>query len=159
MAQSKEMPGCIHWIHNYQGCTYQWTKRKQAQEPPSLSRCRNVGYHSRTYNEIDPSARSHVNICMFSPKAIVLADPAAWKHLKTIKSQYAFVGTRARPMQDKSSSVRHMRYTGRLPIRSAKIPQNIGPEARAIPSVYTEEQTEIRSKPYLSLGIPYTWSP
>lgn len=43
------------------------------------------------------------------PRAIVLAEPAAWKDLRNIKSQYADVGTRAKATHDSASVVRQAR--------------------------------------------------
>jgi len=60
------------------------------------------------------------------PKAIVLATPTAWRHRRITRSQYALVGVRASPTQDKPKIRRQTRKIGRLPILSAIVPQNMG---------------------------------
>lgn len=56
----------------------------------------------------------------------MLADPAAWMHRSNTKSQYAPVGTRANPTQDRHRTSRQAKKIGRLPTLSAMVPQNIG---------------------------------
>src|SRR5258705_9960841 len=60
------------------------------------------------------------------PKAIVLATPTAWRHRRINRSQYALVGVRASPTQDRHKIRRQARKIGRLPILSAIVPQNMG---------------------------------
>lgn len=60
------------------------------------------------------------------PIASVLADPAAWRQRKTIRSQYADVGTSANPTHESERSNRQAAAIGRRPRVSDKVPQNIG---------------------------------
>ena len=63
------------------------------------------------------------------PSAMVLAEPAACRQRSTMSSQYASVGTSARPTHANESTTMHPINIGRLPHRSDKVPQNIGATA------------------------------
>jgi hypothetical protein len=56
----------------------------------------------------------------------VLALPTAWIHRRTINSQKYDVGTSARPIQARLRTNKHPSDVGRLPMRSARVPQNMG---------------------------------
>lgn len=58
--------------------------------------------------------------------AIVLADPAACMHRRTINSQYAEVGVRATPTHARASSTRQPMKASRLPALSENVPQIMG---------------------------------
>ena len=60
------------------------------------------------------------------PRAIVLADPAAWIHRSSINNQYADVGTRASPTHDRDKTIMQARIMGLRPQRSERVPQNMG---------------------------------
>lgn len=60
------------------------------------------------------------------PRAMVLADPAACKHRRSMRSQYALVGVRASPTHASAKTSMQARNMGLLPHRSASVPQNIG---------------------------------
>lgn len=61
-----------------------------------------------------------------SPRAIVLAEPAAWKHRNNKSNQYASVGTSASPTHEIHNSIKQIMNKGRLPIRSDKVPHSMG---------------------------------
>jgi hypothetical protein len=67
---------------------------------------------------------------------MVLAEPAAWRHRKSTNSQYALVGVRASPTQDRHNVRRQAMKTGRLPTLSAIVPHNIGAEILKVSEFY-----------------------
>ena len=57
---------------------------------------------------------------------MVLAEPAACKHRRTISNQYAFVGTSASPTHAPHKTTMQPMNIGRLPHLSDMVPQNMG---------------------------------
>jgi hypothetical protein len=47
-------------------------------------------------------------------------------HLSNIRSQYASVGTKAKPTHDTARMRRQSKNKGRLPLRSDRVPQTMG---------------------------------
>ncbi len=76
----------------------------------------------------NPPRSSGVEISEITPApiAIVLAEPAACRHRRTMSNQYAEVGTRASPMHDNDRTKRQAIVMGRLPTLSESVPQIIG---------------------------------
>ena len=76
------------------------------------------------------SAGRAISLTTPAPSAIVEAEPAACTTRRTIKSQNAFVGTNARPIQDADRRNRHATYAGRRPLVSDRGAHIFGAEDR-----------------------------
>lgn len=108
--------------------TYHGTNREDSKESSTFSSSRDITNDARTYitpkNEPETSQLEATND--YIPIAMVLAEPAACKQRRSMRSQKSEVGTKASPIHDSDKISRHAAEIGRRPTWSETGPHSMG---------------------------------
>lgn len=95
--------------------THHTTERHNTDEHSPLARIRNICYHADTCSLPVSIQLTSQKLEAFSLRETVLAEPPACIARSNMRSQYAEVGVKAKPMDDRASISMQRRNNGRRP--------------------------------------------